>query len=85
MATTDSVGEVAAVNFNWKIACPHIFDLPDRVTTSWLIGTFDTDGEVIFAMASTLPHQDFQPSTKHEPRVFPTSPSVSLLVTLCGG
>jgi hypothetical protein len=39
--------------------------------------TFDTDGEVIFAMASTLTHQDFQPSTKHEPRVFPTSPAVS--------
>jgi hypothetical protein len=42
-----------------------------------LLATFDTDGEVIFAMASTLTHQDFQRSTKYELRVFPTSPSVS--------
>jgi hypothetical protein len=37
----------------------------------------DTAGEVNFAKASTLTRQDFQPSTTHEPRVFPTSPSVS--------
>ena len=49
--------------------------------TSRLIVAFDTAGEVIFAMASTLTHQDFRPLTKHEPRVFPTSPSVSLLVS----
>jgi hypothetical protein len=36
-----------------------------------------TDGEVIFAMASILTHQDFQRSTKYELRVFPTSPSVA--------
>jgi hypothetical protein len=29
------------------------------------------------AMASTLTHQDFQRSTKHEPRLSPTSPAVS--------
>jgi hypothetical protein len=48
--------------------------------TSWVIVTFDTDGEVIFAMASILTHQDFQRSTKYELRAFPTSPAVSLLV-----
>jgi hypothetical protein len=42
----------------------------------------DTDGEVFFAMGSTLTHQDFQRPTKHEPRrLSPTSPSVSHLIS----
>jgi hypothetical protein len=47
---------------------------------TWVIRTFDTDGEVIFPMASILTHQVFQGSTKHQPCVIQTLPSVSLLV-----
>jgi hypothetical protein len=44
------------------------------------LGAFDTDGEGILAMVSTLTHQGFQGSTKHQPCVIQTSPAVSLLV-----
>jgi hypothetical protein len=34
-----------------------MFDLPNRVKTSWLFGTFDTAGEVIFVGANQFANQ----------------------------
>jgi hypothetical protein len=62
-------------SLNGRLAIEHPPQPPFR-----LLRTFDTAGEVIFALASTLTHQDFQWSAKHEPRLSPTSPSVSHLV-----